>query len=164
MGAVDDEDSVEQPSAVDLADGFGRAAKILARRFDDRLGEAGVSFARARVLVEVVRLGPIRVTGVSQAVGISQGTASALLDALTREGLVTRTTDPADRRVTRVVATAEGRQRAELWMRAYESAAEELFSPLPRSRWPELLDIVRVLVADHEMPAAEGEGESTLDG
>jgi DNA-binding MarR family transcriptional regulator len=135
----------EGPSAVELADTFGRAAKILARKFDERLNEGGVSFPRSRVLVEVTRLGPIRVTDVASAVGIAQGTASTLLEALVRDGLVARSEDPTDRRVTRMIATPKGVQQAQSWLQAYQAAADELFSPLPRSRWPELIDIMSIL-------------------
>lgn len=69
------------------------------------------------------------------AVGIAQGTASTLLEALVRDGRVARSEDSADRRVTKMVATPKGVQQAELWQRAYKAAAEELFAPLPRSRW-----------------------------
>lgn len=44
-----------------------------------------------------------------------------------------------------MVATPKGVQQAELWLRAYEAAAEELFAPLPRSRWTELVDIMSLL-------------------
>ncbi|MBO0610907.1 MarR family winged helix-turn-helix transcriptional regulator [Myceligenerans salitolerans] len=133
------------PTAVELADTFGRVAKILAREFDDRLGEVGVSFPRARVLVEVNRSGPIRVTDVAAAVGIAQGTASTLLEALVRDGLVERSQDPADRRVTQMIATSEGARQAETWLRAYQAAAEDLFAPLPHSRWSELIDLMTAL-------------------
>jgi DNA-binding MarR family transcriptional regulator len=133
------------PSAAELADVFGRVAKILARKFDERLGEVGVSFPRARVLVEVSRLGPIRVTDVASAVGIAQGTASTLLEALVRDGLVARSEDPADRRATRMVATPQGQQQAKSWLQAYEAAADELFALLPQSRWSELIDIMSIL-------------------
>lgn len=111
-------------------------------RVDRRVG---VSLPRARVLMEVTRLGPIRVTDVAAAVGIAQGTASTLLEALVRDELVARTEDPADRRVTKMIATPAGVQQAQTWLRAYQAAAEELFSPLPRSRWPELIDIMSIL-------------------
>jgi DNA-binding MarR family transcriptional regulator len=149
----------DRPSAAELADVFGRVAKILARKFDERLDESGVSLPRSRVLVEVTRLGPIRVTDVASAVGIAQGTASTLLEALVRDGLVARFVDPTDRRATMMIATPKGVQQAQSWLRAYEAAAEELFSLLPRSRWAELIEIMSILggqeeVADrHDTPA-----------
>ena len=133
------------PSAGQLADAFGWAAKVLSRKFDEQLGEGGVSTPRSRVLVEVARLGPVRVTDVAAAVGIAQGTASTLLDALVRDGLVTRSEDLNDRRVTRMIATPKGLQQAQSWLRAYQAAAEELFSALPRSRWPQLIDMLSIL-------------------
>lgn len=133
------------PSAVELADTFGRVAKMLAREFDDRLGEVGVSLPRARVLTEVVRLGPVRVTDVAAAVGIAQGTASSLLEALVRDGFVERAENAADRRVTQMVATPAGSRQAEIWLRAYEIAAGEVFEALPRSRWHDLMDIMSAL-------------------
>lgn len=134
--------SVEEPSAgaqltaAAVADAFSRAAKSLVRRFDERLGEHGVSTPRSRVLVEVVRLGPVRVTDLATAVGIAQGTASSLVEALVQDGLVERTADGADRRVTLLSASPEGRARAREWLRGYSRAAEELLAPLPRDQWP----------------------------
>ncbi|GAS94589.1 MarR family transcriptional regulator [Mycolicibacterium canariasense] len=143
----------DQPTAVELADAFGRVAKILAREFDERLAEVGVSFPRSRVLAEVVRSGPVRVTDVGYAVGIAQGTASTLLDALVREGLVVRAEDSADRRVTKMVATPKGVRQAELWQRAYRAAAEDLFAVLPRSRWADLVDIMAILGGGRAAPS-----------
>jgi hypothetical protein len=39
----------------------------------------------------------------------------------------------------------KGVQKAQSWLRAYEAAADELFSLLPRSRWPELIEIMSIL-------------------
>lgn len=126
----------DQLTAAAVADAFSRAAKTLVRRFDERLGEHGVSTPRSRVLVEVVRLGPVRTTDLAAAVGIAQGTASSLVDALVQDGLVERTAHAADRRVTLLSATGEGSARARDWLRGYARAAEELLAPLPREQWP----------------------------
>ena len=143
------EDQVEDvaggPTATELADVFSRAAKVLARRFEEGLQGSGASLPRSRVLVEVARRGPIRVTDAATAVGIAQGTASTLLEALVRDGLVARSTDPTDRRATKMIATPEGARQAEAWLRAYEAVAVDLFAPLPRSRWPELIEILTAL-------------------
>ena len=145
MAGRPENQSAPGPSAGELADAFGRAGKVLTRRFDEHLGEGGVSTPRSRVLVEVARLGPARVTDVASAVGIAQGTASTLLEALVRDGLVTRAQDPADRRVTRVLATPKGLRQAKSWLHAYQAAAEELFSVVPRSAWPQLMDMLSTL-------------------
>jgi AcrR family transcriptional regulator len=61
--------------------------------------------------------------------------ASTGLQALVRDGFVVRSEDAADRRVTKMVATPEGEKAADEWLRAYQDAAEELFSALSRARW-----------------------------
>lgn len=113
--------------AAALADAFGRAAKALVRAFDERLGDHGVSTPRSKVLFEVERLGPVRLTDLAHAVGISQGTASTLAEALVRDGLVERYADDTDRRVTLLRCTAAGRRQAHSWARDYADAAEDLF-------------------------------------
>lgn len=76
------------------------------------------------------RCGPVRLTDLAKAVGITQGTASTLIEALVREGLVERCADDSDRRVTLLQTTAVGRRQAETWATAYTAAAYELFSIL----------------------------------
>ncbi len=133
------------PTAGEVADMFGRTAKLMARRFDDALDAAGTSYPRARVLAEIVRHEPIRITDIALAVGISQGTASSLVDALVRDDLAARSRDPADGRATRMASTAQGKRQAAHWLQAYTATAEELFAALPRDRWPELIEMMAIL-------------------
>lgn len=100
------------------------------RALDERLGDQGVSTPRSKVLFEVSRRGPVRLTDLARAVGITQGTASTLIDALAREGLIERQADDSDRRVTLLQTTAAGQRQAESWAAAYSSAAEEVFAVL----------------------------------
>jgi DNA-binding MarR family transcriptional regulator len=58
----------------------------------------------------VQRHGPIAVSEVAQRHEIDLSNASRQLRALEDQGLVTRTADPADRRVARVAITAAGRR------------------------------------------------------
>ena len=96
------------------------------RAFDDRLGEQGVSTPRSKVLFEIDRLGPVRLTDVARAVGITQGTASTLAEALVRDGLVERRVDETDRRATLLTTTPAGRRQARSWAHDYAAAAEDL--------------------------------------
>jgi DNA-binding MarR family transcriptional regulator len=142
-----------RPTAAQVADEFGRAAKILVRRFDERLGEHGVSTPRSRVLAEVLRLQPVRVSDVSAAVGIAQGTASVLVEALAKEGLIRRETDPHDGRATLISLTEEGTRRTEAWQRAYEAAAEDLLADLPPGDRSRLITMLRAINSADDEPA-----------
>ena len=133
------------PSAADLADAFSHAAKSLVRRFDERLGEHGVSTPRSRLVLEVARLQPVRLSDLADAVGISQGTASSLVEALVKDGLLRREPDATDRRVVRLSTTADGATFAATWATAYAEAAEELMAAVPRSRWNDLMDLLGLL-------------------
>lgn len=139
---TDDPDPV--PTAA-LADQFGRTSKRLARAFDDALATHGVSTPRARVLMEVASSGPTRLAAVGAAVGIAQGTASELADALVREGLLTRRADPSDRRAVLLEVTAEGQAHADRWRAAYETAAADLFAALSQPQRTELLTLLQTL-------------------
>lgn len=118
----------DQQVAAQLADAFGRAAKSVVRAFDERLGDHGVSTPRSKLLAEIERLQPVRSADAARAVGITQATASTLVDALVREGLVVRATDENDRRAVRLTTTAEGREQARTWRELYTEAAHEMFA------------------------------------
>ena len=135
-------------SAAQVADEFSRTAKVLVRRFDERLGEHGVSTPRSRLVVEVARSQPVRLTELALAVGIAQGTASSLVDALVRDGLLERHTSADDRRSVLLHVTAQGAALAQDWTTSYELAAEELFKPLTPEQLSTLVDILRILSAD----------------
>jgi DNA-binding MarR family transcriptional regulator len=134
-------------SAVELADIFGRTAKLLGARLADRLAHHALSVPRANVLVQLVRHGPMRVTELGQRVGISQGTASTLIEALTREGLAERRPDPADGRAIQIAATAAGQTRAQAWLEDYQRVADELFAPVTQADRPGLLTLLATLAA-----------------
>jgi len=126
-----------------LADVFGRAGKSVVRAFDDRLGERGVSTPRSKVLAEVARMQPVRLADLAREVGISQGTASTLVEALVRDGLVARGADDNDRRAIRLTTTPAGEEQARDWLRDYLVVAAEIFSCLTseeQSQLTRLLD------------------------
>lgn len=135
-------------TAAQVADEFSRAAKVLVRRFDERLGEHGVSTPRSRLVVEVARSQPVRVTELALAIGITQGTASSLVEALVRDGLLERQASADDRRSVFLRVTAQGAALAQEWTAGYERAAEELFSPLSSEQLSTLADILGILSAD----------------
>ena len=139
-----DEEAVR---AVDLADEFGRTAKLLGARLASRLSHHELSMPRAQLLVALLRHGPQRISELGGNVGISQGTASTLAEALVRDGLIERRTDPRDGRATQVALTRAGQERARAWLRDYEAAAGEVFAVLLPGQRRALLAALRILSA-----------------
>lgn len=134
-------------TAAEVADEFSRTAKVLVRRLDERLGEHGVSTPRSRLVVEVARSQPVRLTELAHAVGIAQGTASTLVDGLVREGLLERSPSADDRRSVLLHVTPDGAALARDWLTSYQRATEELFAPLDDDELATLAEMLRKLGA-----------------
>ncbi|MCV7282176.1 MarR family transcriptional regulator [Mycolicibacterium flavescens] len=132
----------EKRAAVELADAFGRAAKSIVRAFDERLGGREVSTPRAKLLSEIERMQPVRSADVARAVGITQATASTLVDALVRDGLVLREQDEIDRRAVRLTTTKDGGKQARSWRAQYSAAAQEMFAGLSAAEKSRLTDLL----------------------
>lgn len=64
----------------------------------------------SRILSSVLRLGPVRPSVVAQENHIDLSTASRHIDALVRQGLVAKSTDPDDARASLVAVTPAGRE------------------------------------------------------
>lgn len=141
-------DERPMPSPVDLADRFGRTAKRLARAFDEMLAQDGVTTPRARVLMVVAERGPVRLNRVAAEVGVAQGTASELAEALVKDGLLVRRPDETDRRASLLEASASGAAEARQWHKRYASAAENLFSGLSPEDRLTLVELLRRIDGD----------------
>ena len=70
----------------------------------------------------------MRLADLARAVGITQGTASTLVDALVRDQLVLRSTDADDRRAIRLSVTPHGDDQARRWLTDYLDAARDIFA------------------------------------
>ena len=123
------------------------------RAFDDRLGEHGVSTPRSKLLAEVARMQPVRLADLAREVGISQGTASTLVEALVRDGLVARGVDDNDRRAIRLTTTPEGEAQARNWLRDYVVVAGEIFSCLTTDEQRQLTRLLDRITESLDPPA-----------
>lgn len=87
-----------------------RAARALARRFDDALRPIGLTNGQFSLLVSLNRPKPPGMTSVAKLLAMDRTTLTAALKPLRRRGLVTITPDPADRRGRLMTLTAKGRK------------------------------------------------------
>lgn len=141
-------DDRSMPSPAELADRFGRTAKRLARAFDEMLARDGVTTPRARVLMLIAEQGPVRLNRVAAEVGVAQGTASELVEALVRDGLLVRSPDESDRRASLLEASESGATEALQWRKRYALAAEDLFSALSAADRLALVELLRRIDGD----------------
>jgi DNA-binding MarR family transcriptional regulator len=87
---------------------LNRAARVLAHRLNERLRPHGVGIGQWAVLMFLWARDGMSQAELSRSVAIEPPTMVRTVDRLVRDGLVTRTPDPADGRTTRIRLTQRG--------------------------------------------------------
>ena len=86
-----------------------RAARALARRFDEALRPVGLTNGQFSLLMSLNRPEPPGMGPVASLLAMDRTTLTAALKPLERRGLVKVSPDPADRRSRRIGLTRKGR-------------------------------------------------------
>lgn len=104
-----------------------RAARAVARRFDDKLRPLGLTNGQFSLLMSLNRPEPPTIGSVAALLAMDRTTLTANLKPLERRGLIKVNVDKDDKRGRRLVLTASGRAvlaaAAPIWVR--EHAATE---------------------------------------
>jgi len=112
-----------------------RAARALARRFDDVLRPIGVTQGQFSLLISLNRAEPPTIGAVANPLALDRTTLTANLKPLARRGLVKVVVDADDKRSRRLVLTPLGREllaaAAPVWKRAHAKAERLLKSASP---------------------------------
>jgi DNA-binding MarR family transcriptional regulator len=87
-----------------------RAARALARRFDNALRPIGLTNGQFSLLMSLNRPEPPGMTAVAALLAMDRTTLTAVLKPLRRRGLLKITVDPTDRRGRRIKLTPKGRR------------------------------------------------------
>lgn len=87
-----------------------RAARALARRFDEALRPCGLTNGQFSLLMALNRPAPPGMAAVSRLLAMDRTTLTAALKPLERRGLVSIAPDPQDRRSRRLHLTPAGEQ------------------------------------------------------
>jgi DNA-binding MarR family transcriptional regulator len=98
-----------------------RAARALARRYDEALKPAGTTSGQFSLLMSLNRPEPPRMGAVAALLAMDHTTLTANLKPLRRRGLVTVDADPADRRGKLLSLTEQGtavlQEAMPVWLR-----------------------------------------------
>jgi DNA-binding MarR family transcriptional regulator len=86
-----------------------RAARALARRFDEALKPVGLTSGQFSLLMSLNRPEPPSIGSVAGLLAMDRTTLTANLKPLERQGFLTVSVDPADRRGRRLALTDAGR-------------------------------------------------------
>jgi DNA-binding MarR family transcriptional regulator len=140
-------------SSVDAGQTFMELYHQLHRLVDRTMSAAGLSLARAKVLMRLDSHGSMNQATLAGLLGFAPRSVTETVDGLERDGLVTRTEDPHDRRARIVALTASGRQALELAMTVRSKAMDEIFGVLSsaeRAQLVSLLTAIRTNLAQGE--------------
>ncbi len=110
-----------------------RAARALARRFDEELRPAGLTHGQFSLLMSLNRPTPATMGEVTRVLAMDRTTLTANLKPLERRGLVTVAVDPDDRRGRRLALTPAGRDTlaaaVPIWRRVHGAIEQGLADP-----------------------------------
>ena len=101
--------SAPTASEAELASRLRLVVARLARRLRREMG-GDVSPSQISALSSIARLGPLTLGELSAAEGVRPPTMTRVVGCLEEAGLVSRTVDPADRRVAHVSVTSDGQR------------------------------------------------------
>ncbi|MEU9463768.1 MarR family winged helix-turn-helix transcriptional regulator [Streptomyces sp. NPDC058322] len=132
------------------------------------LDRQGMSLTTAAVLDRLKREGPIRLTGLAAAEGVTQPSMTALVQRLEAQDLASRVADPEDGRVRLVTVTDAGRERLAQRRRAGDARVAGLLATLPEQDVRALAEamhtvmpIVRRMLGTAPRLAAKGGGSAS---
>ena len=139
----------------------------LARLFDSprvherRVLGSGVQLSRTglRCLTLVDQLGPVSVTKLATVMDLSQATASRAIAALEAEGLLARSADPGDGRVTYCTTTASGRRALQRVQRFMHGQLGLALEGMPADRRRDLASTLSELIQRLQSVPAHDTGQ-----
>jgi DNA-binding MarR family transcriptional regulator len=108
--------------------------------------ERGFSMSQIGALFHLHRMGACDVSGIGEDLGVTDAAASQMLERLVQQGLVTRSENPADRRVKQIVLTEKGRQVLQESIHARQGWLEELARALSPEEQAQAEAALRILI------------------
>lgn len=112
-----------------------RAARALARRFDEALRPIDLTNGQFSLLMALNRPAPASFGPVAELLAMDRTTLTAALKPLQRRGLVNIAVDPSDRRSRLLMLTADGKallaSAVPIWQRTHETVAAAMPDDTP---------------------------------
>jgi DNA-binding MarR family transcriptional regulator len=130
------------PSPRDALNRLLAASIVLADDMARELPARGLTRVRATALWEMARQGPLTQRQVADLLRVTPRNVTKLVDALERDGFVTRTGHAGDRRAVLVRLTRKGRTAVRRMESEADALADDLFGTLAPG---ELATLVRAL-------------------
>jgi DNA-binding MarR family transcriptional regulator len=125
---------------------LGKAGAVARQHWTATLARTGVSPSQFMVLMALAETGPVCQQFLARVIGIDPRNIVPILDSLEARGLVSRETDPADRR-RRVIELAPAGQHLVAELSALgEQTERELLAPVPLADQESLRRILHTIL------------------
>lgn len=118
--------------------GVQRAARGVARRYDEALRPAGLTSGQFTILSSLLRDEPTPIGSLAELLGLDRTTLNRNLRPLESENLVETVPDPEDARVRRICLTSVGRKRLETAIPLWRKVQSESNDRIGKTGWREL--------------------------
>lgn len=122
-----------------------RAARALARRFDEALRPHGITNGQFSLLMSLNRPEPPPMGPVASLLAMDRTTLTAALKPLERRGLVQITPDPSDRRSRILKLTPKGRKLLAAALPAWQQTHDDIDREMPDTDPEALRQALRAL-------------------
>lgn len=119
------------PDVHELTDAVAQLRRALRRGIRDAYPWETLPMAQVELLQQIRERPGQPVAALAAGLRLAPNTVSTLLKPLFNAGLITRTTDPADRRIGRLGLTEAGLEQLRAWERAHEAMVGEAMADLP---------------------------------
>lgn len=119
--------------------------------------EIDLTMSQMKALQVLTASGPLSVGELAQTLSVGSPAASVLVDALVRQGLLTRAEDPADRRRTLVALSPQGQELAERLLRGSVRRAADWLMRLSDKDLADLARVMQTLAAMVSLDLSSGD-------
>lgn len=125
---------------------LGKVGAVARQRWTATLSRTGVSPSQFMVLMALTETGPVCQQFLAGVIGIDPRNIVPILDSLEARGLVSRETDPADRRRRLIELTGAGRLIVAELSTLGAQTERELLAPVPQADQESLRRILRTIL------------------
>jgi len=130
-----------------LAGNLRAASRLVTRRYDAELRETGLRITQVAILAQVKRWDAVTISELAAELSSERSVIARDVAVLERDGLLSVTIDPNDRRARNVALTKVGRARLRSAGPAWRRAQRQTREALGEASANDLLGITRAVVA-----------------
>jgi DNA-binding MarR family transcriptional regulator len=131
---------------------LGKVGAVARQRWTATLAQTGVSPNQFLVLMALAETGPVCQQFLAGVIGIDPRNIVPILDSVEARGLVSRETDPADRRRRLIELTRAGRHIAAELSALGAQTERDLLAPVPDADQESLRRILRTVLDAYRQP------------